>query len=259
MRIAVASSGTDLQAPMDPRFGRCAYFVIVDTDTMEFEVIENPGPQMGSGAGIQAAQLVADAGAEGVVAGNFGPNSAQVLQAGGIRMFQAAGMSVGEAAQAAASGQLPEVSNATVAGHAGMGGPQGPGAGGGMGAGRGMGMGRGMGPGGGMGPGAGRGAGGGMGAGPGAGQGTGMGWGPGMGPWGMAPGMMGPMPPTMAGPMGPPEMMGFGAPGVPGGLTEEELREYHLGMLRAQADMLEQQLDFIRAQIEYLEDLESGE
>ncbi|MGD9497176.1 MAG: NifB/NifX family molybdenum-iron cluster-binding protein, partial [Armatimonadota bacterium] len=184
MRVAVASSADSLEAQMDPRFGRCAYFVVVDTDNMTFEVLENPGPQMGSGAGVAAAQLVADAGAEAVVAGNFGPNAAQALQAGGIRLFQAAGMSVGQAAQAAAAGQLPEATGPTGPAHAGMAG----------------GVGMGMGPG--------------MGGGAGGGRGMGGGTGPGGfnqqaqqpgGPFGPAPGPMGPRPgawmPPMRGPM----------------------------------------------------------
>lgn len=233
MRVAVAASGPDLDAPMDPRFGRCAYFVIVNTDDMSFEAVENPGPQMGSGAGIAAAQLVADAGAEAVVAGNFGPKATQALQAGGIRTFQAAGMAVGEAAQAAAAGQLPEVTGPTVADKAGM--NMGPGSGpqtGPRGGGAGMGRGRGM-------------SGGGQWGDP---QQPPMGpWQQGWGPMGPMPGAMGPMGPMM-GPMGP--MMG---PAFP--QAQEEMRQYHLAMLRAQADMLQQQLDFVRSQIEYLEDL----
>ena len=89
---------------------------------MQFELVENPGPQMGSGAGISAAQIVGDSGAEAVVAGNFGPNASQALGAGGVRMFQASGMSVREAAQAAAAGQLPEVGGPTTAAHTGVGG-----------------------------------------------------------------------------------------------------------------------------------------
>lgn len=238
MKVAVASSGAELDAPMDPRFGRCPWFVIVDTDSMEFEAVENPGPQMGSGAGIQAAQLVGDAGADAVVAGNYGPNAAQALQAGGIRMFQGAGMTVRQAAQAAAAGQLQEIADATVDSKTGMG--------------AGPGMGAGMGPGGGMG--------GGMGGGRGMGQGAGQrtGWGQqrtgwGQYDWGPTPGPMGPMGPMGMGPgMGP---MGgpMGGPMPPE--VEEQMRQYHLSMLRAQAQMLEQQLEFIRTQIEYLEKL----
>jgi predicted Fe-Mo cluster-binding NifX family protein len=237
MMVAVASSEDNLDAQMDPRFGRCAYIVVVDTDTMQFEAMENPGPAMGSGAGTSAAQIVGDSGAEAVVAGNFGPNAALALNAGGVTMLQASGMTVREAAEAAAGGELSEVAQATTGAKSGMSG-QGAGPqqgrqmpGGGMGQGGGGGMGRGMG--------------GGMGQGRCMGQGLGMGQ-PGCGQFApqMGPGMMGPM----AGPMGWGGMPGPMAPGF-----EEEMRQYHLSMLRAQADMLEQQLDFIQSQIEYLE------
>lgn len=254
MKVAVASSAGNLDAQMDPRFGRCAYFVVVDTDSMEFEAIENPGPQMGSGAGISAAQIVGDSGADAVVAGNFGPNAAQALQAGGIRMFQASGMSVREAAQAAAAGQLPESGGATTAAHTGMGGQA---VGGSTPTGEPGGI-----PGGGGMPGVGRGMGGGRGMGMGQGRGMGQGMGPGQGMgyqqpgWGQYGPQMGPMGP-MAGPMGPmggPQMGPWG--GMPGQMSpqaREEMRQYHLSMLRAQADMLQQQLEFIQSQIEYLE------
>lgn len=236
MKVAIAAQGDSLQSPMDPRFGRCAYFVIVDTDTMQYEAIENSAAQQGSGAGIAAAQLVADQGVEAVVAGNFGPNSTQVLQAAGIRMLQAAGMTVAQAAAAAAANQLVELSSASVGPKAGMaGGDPTPSPGGGRGAGRGMGWGPGMG----------------AQATPGYWGGPG-GWpGPQMGPWGMMP-PMGPGP--MMGPMMPP--VGPMAPALGYGPTAEDLRQYHLAMLRARAQMLERELEFVRGQIEYLESAE---
>ncbi len=259
MKVVVASQGDSLDSQMDPRFGRCAYFVLVDTDTMEFEAIENTAAQQSSGAGSAAAQMVGETDAEAVVAANYGPNSTQVLQAGGIAMLQAAGMTVEQAAQAAANGQLAPVSQATVADKAGMktgGGntdQSGGQPGGGMGMGGGMGQGRGMGRGmGGCGSAASAqapGASGGeadasMGAGwrgaPGMGMGRGMGMGmaPGMG-WDEGCPQMG-----QPGPWGP--MAGYQP-------DPEQMRQYQLTMLRAQAQMLEQELDFVRNQIEYLE------
>ncbi len=333
MILAVASSGEGLDAQMDPRFGRCAYFVIVDTDTMQAETVPNPGTQMGSGAAVQAAQTIADSAVDGVVAGNYGPNASQALAAGGIRMFQASGMTVRQAVEAAVAGRLNEASGATAQAKSGMGGQQMPGGGmgGGAGMGRGMGggMGRGMGAGG-MGAGAGgydpQAQQGGWGMAPGydpqAQQG---GWGmpPGYGPqaqqggWGMPPGYgpqaqqgawgmgaMGPMGP-MAGPMGPmapmqgdpeqmrqyylsmlqpqaqmleqqlqmletqieqfeqTEMPPQGMPGMAGpvapGFDPEQARQYHLGMMRAQADMMRQELEFIQSQIDYLEGQGQGQ
>jgi predicted Fe-Mo cluster-binding NifX family protein len=171
MRVAVASTGDGLDAALDPRFGRCAYFVVVDTDTLEFEALPNAAAMQGSGAGIAAAQIVGNSGAEAVIAGNYGPNAFQALSAGGIRLFSSSQSTVREAAEALKAGQLQELTAPSVQAHfgvgagAGMGGMAMPGAGG-MGGGRGMGMGggRGMGMGGGRGMGMGRGAGMGMGA-----------------------------------------------------------------------------------------------
>jgi len=84
MRIAVSSTGPGLDAEMDPRFGRCAYFVIVEDDSLEFEAIENPNAMATGGAGIQSAQLVAERGAGLVLTGSCGPNAFQTLQAAGI-------------------------------------------------------------------------------------------------------------------------------------------------------------------------------
>jgi len=156
MKIAVAASGDTLDAQVDPRFGRCAWFVIVDSDTMEFEAVQNPGAMAGGGAGIQAAQVVASTGAQAVVAGNMGPNAHQALSAAGIQILPFAGGTVRQAVEAVKSGTLTAASAPTVPLHFGTGGsapgaPQtgpgggvgfggGPSAGGGGGRGRGRGF-----------------------------------------------------------------------------------------------------------------------
>lgn len=108
MKVAVAAIAPELDAATDQRFGRCAWIVVVDTESLELEAIENPGALAGTGAGIAAAQLVADAGADAVVAGSFGPNSIAAFKAGGIRLYKAAG-TVRGAALAAADGTLQEL------------------------------------------------------------------------------------------------------------------------------------------------------
>lgn len=154
MNVAVAAAGMDLDAPTDPRFGRCQYFVLVNTETMAFEAISNVAAMQGSGAGIAAVQLVANAGAEAVIAANLGPNAYQALSAGGLKVYSAAGGTVREAIEALKGGQLSEISTANVPSHFGMGAGAGaaanlgqPGAGGGGGCGRGQGQGRGCGQG----------------------------------------------------------------------------------------------------------------
>jgi predicted Fe-Mo cluster-binding NifX family protein len=122
MNIAVAASGPDLLSAADPRFGRCAWFVLVDTESLAFEALENAAVQQGSGAGVAAAQQVAGTGAVAVVAANVGPNAHQALTAGGIKVYAFDGGTVGQAVEAFKAGLLPELSRANVPSHTGMGG-----------------------------------------------------------------------------------------------------------------------------------------
>lgn len=87
MKIAVSSYGKDLNSQIDPRFGRCAYFLIVNTDDMSFEAFENKGVSLSGGAGIQAGQFVVSKGAEAVITDNCGPKAVQTLSAAGVELF----------------------------------------------------------------------------------------------------------------------------------------------------------------------------
>ncbi len=80
MRIVVTAAGPGLEDRVDPRFGRCPYFLVVDPDTMQFEALENPNLSAAHGAGIQSAQLVAEQGADSVLTGNCGPNAFRTLE-----------------------------------------------------------------------------------------------------------------------------------------------------------------------------------
>ena len=87
--IAVSSRGPGLDDPVDPRFGRAAGFVIVDPETMTFTHLDNSAARdMGSGAGIQAAEAVVRSGARVVITGSVGPKATQALTAAGIRMVE---------------------------------------------------------------------------------------------------------------------------------------------------------------------------
>jgi predicted Fe-Mo cluster-binding NifX family protein len=120
MKVAVAASGDNLDAQTDPRFGRCPYFLVVDTDTMSFEAVQNSAAIQGSGAGIAAVQLVADTGADAVIAANVGPNAFTALSAGGLKVYGFAGGTVREAVSALLAGQLEETAAANVPSHHGM-------------------------------------------------------------------------------------------------------------------------------------------
>ena len=127
MKICVSASSDSLDDNVDSRFGRCPYFVIVDSETMEFSAITNDSTNAAHGAGIQAAQTVANMGAKVVITGNVGPNAFNVLSATGIKIVTGASGSVKEAVEKYKSGQLKETGNPTVGGHFGMGKGQGRG------------------------------------------------------------------------------------------------------------------------------------
>ena len=87
MKIAVTSKGTDLDSQVDPRFGRAVYILIVDTENLEFEVLDNKdNVNAFKGAGIQAASMVSDKGAEMLFTGFCGPNAFKTLEAAKIKI-----------------------------------------------------------------------------------------------------------------------------------------------------------------------------
>ena len=107
MKIAVTASGQNLSDPVDPRFGRAAYIVVVDADTMDFEAIDNrDNVNAFKGAGIQAATMVSQKGAEALLTGYCGPNAFKTLAAGGVKVVQDVEGTIEEAVKAYASGKL---------------------------------------------------------------------------------------------------------------------------------------------------------
>jgi len=119
-KICITSEGDNLDAKIDPRFGRCQYFIIVDTDSLKLEAIKNPNIESMGGAGIQSAQLVASKKVKAVVTGNVGPNAFQTLQAAGIEIFTGASGTVKEAIEKYKKGEFKTVSGPSVASHFGM-------------------------------------------------------------------------------------------------------------------------------------------
>jgi predicted Fe-Mo cluster-binding NifX family protein len=146
-KIAVSANGPSLDAEVDPRFGRCQYFIIADPETMEFEAIDNASAMASGGAGISAAQMVAGKGVAAIITGNCGPNAHQVLSAAGIEMITGASGKVKDVLESYRAGKLKASSQPNVPDHFGMGGGTGGGMGQGQGRGMGGGMGRGMGKG----------------------------------------------------------------------------------------------------------------
>ena len=151
MKIAVSATAPDLDAEVDPRFGRCQYFIIIDPQSMEFETLDNSNAMAAGGAGISTAQMIASKGAEVVLTGNCGPNAYQTLSAAGIQVITGVSGRIKDAIEAFKEGRFQSSAQPSVGSHYGMGVGMGPGTGRGMGMGggrgMGMGMGRGMGPG----------------------------------------------------------------------------------------------------------------
>jgi len=242
MKIAVTSTGPTLDDNVEARFGRCPYFLIVDTDTMQFEAIENPNIALGGGAGIQSAQLMSEKKVTTVLTGNCGPNAFAVFGQAGIQVIVGVSGPVRNAVEQFKTGFFSSASGPNVASHFGMNaatpaptatgqpmtGPVGQGGamGLGMGGGRGMGRGkgRGMGRGGGMG----------------RGMGKGMGGGGGMG-----------------GVMSMPAPMGMPSTGLAAGSQQDDGaqvdHEQELAALKQQAKLLEQQKNQINNRIAQLE------
>lgn len=121
MKICVTARTSGLDALIDPRFGRCSYFVIVDSETMESEAFANTAAGAVGGAGIQAAQLVASKGAKVLITGNAGPNAFQALSTAGIKVVTGAVGTVREAIEKYKKGELKETGTPTVQGHHGKG------------------------------------------------------------------------------------------------------------------------------------------
>ena len=122
MKIAISSSGNNLDSQIDPRFGRCAFFAIVDTENMNFEAFDNESISLGGGAGIQSAQFVASKGAKAILTGNVGPNAVKTLSAAGVEVFVGQTGTVREALGRYKGGNLKPTSTPNVADHHGMGG-----------------------------------------------------------------------------------------------------------------------------------------
>ena len=118
MKVAVSSVGDTLDSAVDPRFGRAAQFVLVDTDTGEHEVISNAqNLNAAQGAGIQAAETVFKHGAEYVITGHCGPNAFRALEAAGIKVITGLEGTVAEVVEKLKIGEGKPIAGADVEGH----------------------------------------------------------------------------------------------------------------------------------------------
>ena len=117
MKLTITADGPQLEAQFDTRFGRCVYFIFVDTETKAWEASPNPAINASYGAGTQAAQFIANQGAQAVISGHFGPNAFEALDAAGIKMYAAAGGRVESVVENFSSGQLKKITVPGKSGH----------------------------------------------------------------------------------------------------------------------------------------------
>ena len=87
MKVGISSSGTTLESTVDPRFGKCPYFIIYDTDSNIFSYIKNQERQVTEGGGIKVAHMISDMEVDSVITGNIGPNAYGVLSSDLIEVY----------------------------------------------------------------------------------------------------------------------------------------------------------------------------
>jgi len=114
MKICITSQGDNLDSQVDPRFGRCQYFIIADTENSDFEVVQNSNISGMGGVGIQSAQFIAEKQAKVVLTGNVGPNAFQGLQAAGIEIITGVSGSIKEVIEKYNKGELKTTKEASV-------------------------------------------------------------------------------------------------------------------------------------------------
>ena len=90
MKLCITSTGKEMDSKIDEHFGRASYFLIVDTGTMKFEVVQNTAQAAGQGAGIRAAQIVLDKGAGAMLTGIVGPKAFSALRAANVKVYEGA-------------------------------------------------------------------------------------------------------------------------------------------------------------------------
>jgi predicted Fe-Mo cluster-binding NifX family protein len=121
VKIAISATQPSLEADVDPRFGRCACFLLVESESGQLlQAEKNAFAAASGGAGTQAAQQIAEWGAEAVLTGNIGPNAFQILNAAGIPTYPGVSGSVKDAIASLLAGELKPVGSPTTRAHHGM-------------------------------------------------------------------------------------------------------------------------------------------
>ncbi len=120
MKVAITSTGKELDSNLDRRFGRCGYFLVVDTDSKDVEIIDNSAIAAGGGAGIAAAQQLIDRKVNVLITGNVGPNAFQTLNGAGVNIYTGQIGRISELVDLFEKGELERTDAPNVGGHHGM-------------------------------------------------------------------------------------------------------------------------------------------
>ncbi len=119
MKIAITSTGTDIKSLLEKKFGRAEFFIIADTESNEYKVIDNKAAMEAGGAGIQAGQTIINESAIALITGNVGPNALRVLTSGDVAIYRGQSVSIEENITLYKKGELQQINTAGEA-HFGM-------------------------------------------------------------------------------------------------------------------------------------------
>jgi len=118
MKIGIPANSNNLDAKVDSRYARSQYIIFVDSETLEFEAVNNKNMNSQQGAGTGMSQDLIKGGADIIISQNVGPKAWEVLKEFGIKVYKAVdGMSIKEALEAQKNGKLEEITSATEEGH----------------------------------------------------------------------------------------------------------------------------------------------
>ena len=112
MKIGISSTGKEITSMLDPRFGRCNYFLIYDTDDENVKFVENKGQASGGGAGIAASQQIIDEQVDVVITGNLGPNAFDLIKKSDIKVYNCGNIKIKAAIELFKEGRLEELAEA---------------------------------------------------------------------------------------------------------------------------------------------------
>ena len=117
MKICITSEGDNLESTVDPRFGRCQYFIIADTESEGFEAVKNPNMDSMGGAGIQSGQLISEKEIKVVLTGNVGPNAFSTLNAAGVKVITGISGKVSDSIEKYKKGAFESTDGPSVGSH----------------------------------------------------------------------------------------------------------------------------------------------